>query len=638
MCGISGVFAIAGALDETIYASIDAMTDALRHRGPDGRGVFVDHRVALGHRRLAIIDREGGVQPMRNEDGSCRIVFNGEIYNHHELRKRLIARGHTFTTSSDTEAIVHAYEEYGTACVDHLEGMFAFAVYDTRRRRLFLARDRVGKKPLFYASFGRHFHFASEIKAFYESPFWNPAIDLDALETYFTLGYILAPATMYRQVRKLEPGHTLTVEDGRIAIREYWDVTEFDTDHRSEKRILEDVDATIHDAVVARLESEVPLGAFLSGGIDSGLVVSHMAAGGGGRVITTSVGFSQSPGSNELDAARLTARHFGTEHFESLSDRGPDDVLDAIVGAFDEPFADSSAVPTYFVSEAARRHVTVALSGDGGDEAFAGYDFRYVPHAVEASLRRWVPGALGRGVLRSAAASWPRAPWLPRPLRLATVLDNLGRDASEAYFSDLCFMTPHAARALVGRQPHADIRDSDAFDAVTAPYRRCGSRDAVQRAQYADLKIYLANDVLVKVDRMSMQHGLEVRCPLLDRRVVELAFRIPTSRKLRRLRGKHLLRTLARRRLPPAIATLPKKGFTAPVASWIRERHDQLSSELLAPNAFARTHLDASRVRTMLDEHRRGADHGYALWAVWMLERWSQAGHPVRAAAEPAIV
>jgi asparagine synthase (glutamine-hydrolysing) len=623
MCGICGVVALEGRLDPAVRSSIDAMTASLQHRGPDGQGVMSDASAALGHRRLAIIDRATGAQPMTNEDGSCWVVFNGEIYNHHGLRQRLEQRGHVFTTKSDTECIVHAYEEFGTSCVDHFEGMFAFAVYDSRRREVFIARDRLGKKPLFYATFGRALHFGSEIKALRASPHWDAEIDLSQLEAYLSLGYVLAPATMYRHVRKLPAGHWLRASRFGIEVQRYWDVERFDDYQGSDSELSNEIDETIRTAVRDRLESEVPLGAFLSGGIDSGLVVSYMAETLGPGVITTSVGFGTAD--DELDAAQLTATRFQTEHHVEVVQPDPASVIDRIVDGFDEPFADASAVPTFHVAGMAKRRVTVVLSGDGGDEAFGGYGFRYAPHAVESMARAWLPGRPGRAAAAWLGERWPRPLWMPKPLRWGTLLENIARDPAAAYFSDLCLVKPHVARGILGLPAHRDPSTSDVYEAVTEPYRRCSSLSAVQRAQYADLKIYLANDVLVKVDRMTMQHGVEVRAPLLDRRVIELAFRIPTARKMPRLQSKYLLRQLARRRLPSELVSLPKHGFHAPMREWLAGPcAARFRDDVLAPGAAVRGLVDVPRVRGLFDDHAAGrADYGQALWSVWMLARWS---------------
>jgi asparagine synthase (glutamine-hydrolysing) len=626
VCGICGVVSLEGELNPAVARSVQAMSDALRHRGPDGGSAYHAGWAALGHRRLAIIDRAGGEQPMANEDGHVWIVFNGEVYNHHELRRTLTARGHQFRSRSDTEAVIHAYEEFGDSCVDHFDGMFAFAIADLRKRRVLLARDRLGKKPLFYGVFDGVLHFGSEIKSLKASPLWRGDVDLNSLEGYLSLGYFLAPGTAYAHVRKLEPGHTLSVEGSRLAAHQYWDVDCFDTDTRTTDALVDELEGRLATAVSQRLESEVPIGAFLSGGIDSGLVVSHMADALGSPPITTSVGFDEAA-HNELRAAGLTASHCATRHTAAVVHPRLDDVLDPIVQAFDEPFADPSAIPTYYVSRMAREHVTVALSGDGGDEAFGGYDFRYGPHALEERARRFMPGRPGRVAASWLGARWPRSRAWPRPFRLGNVLENLGREPADAYYADLCFLKPADARALLGRAPTRTPADSPVYEAVTAPYRRCRSRSAVQRAQYADLKVYMPNDPLVKVDRMSMAHSLEIRCPLLDHHLVEFAFRIPTERKMPNRQPKSLLRRLAARRLPDGVVRGPKHGFTAPIGSWMAGPYaEQFRSDVLSTESRARTILDLSLVRRLFDEHRAGrTDHSFPLWAVWMLERWARA-------------
>jgi asparagine synthase (glutamine-hydrolysing) len=624
MCGICGAFALEAPLPPFVPAAVRAMNARLAHRGPDGEGFADLGSASLGHRRLAIIDLAGGAQPLSNEDGTCWIVFNGEVYNHRALRPRLEAAGHRFRTRSDSETIVHAWEEFGPACVDHLEGMFAFAVVDERRRELFIARDRLGKKPMYYAVLDGVLHFASELPALSETPVWKGDVDLKGLEGYLSLGYFLAPDTPFSGVYKLPPAHTLHVKAGRVETRRYWDVTDFDSDARDERAVVDEVDAALARAVSDRLESEVPLGAFLSGGIDSGLVVTYMADALGDRLVTTTVGFAEAA-HNELAAARLTAEHVGARHHETTIQPALDEVLDPATLGCGEPLADSSAIPTWYVSRSAREHVTVALSGDGGDETFAGYDFRYVPHVIEARARRMVPGTAGRRLARWTGRAWPRGANVPKALRAGTLLDNLSRDPASAFFVDLCFLKPGPTRLLLGLHA-ADETASAAYATVTDVYRRCPASEPLTRAQYTDLHVYMPNDPLVKVDRMSMQHGLEVRSPMLDRRVVETAFRIPARLRQRGRTGKWILRELARRRLPPALASMPKRGFTAPVGEWLAGPYAaRYADEALSPAAKLGSLMDLRTLRCWFDEHKaRRADHSYILWATWVLERWLQ--------------
>ncbi|MEQ1869544.1 MAG: asparagine synthase (glutamine-hydrolyzing) [Vicinamibacterales bacterium] len=622
MCGISGAFGLHGPLTPDARAAVVRINGAMAHRGPDGDGFFDQHpRASFGHRRLAIIDRAGGHQPMSNEDGSVWIVFNGEVYNHKSLRPLLEAKGHRFRTSSDTEAIVHAYEEFGPACVDRLEGMFSFAIFDGRRQEVFAARDRLGKKPFFYTTIDDVLYFASELPALKHAVGWRGDVDLSALEGYLSLGYFIAPATAFRDVFKLMPGHWLQAANGRITTKQYWDVTEFDTDDRPDDQLIAEIDETLRSAVHERLESEVPLGAFLSGGIDSGLVVSYMAEALGDRLVTATVGFGEAA-HNELETAALTAAHVKSRHYATTIRPELSEVIDSVTSHLGEPLADSSAIPTWYVSREARRHVTVALTGDGGDESWAGYDFRYVPHALEARARQFMfPGA---GALAGALGRvWPRGPRVPRPLRAATLLDNLARDPAGAYYADLCFLKPAETRRLMGRAPDSDVTKSPVYESVTEPYRRCTSKDPLQRAEYADLKVYMPNDPLVKVDRMSMAHSLEVRCPLLDRRLVELAFRIPAARKQVGGQGKVLLRTLAKRRLPGALWQMPKRGFTAPIGEWIAgPAADAFRDEVLSGGPLA-AHVDTAALSSLFADHTGGrAERGYLLWAVWVLQRW----------------
>ncbi len=624
MCGIAGKlnFDPGHAVDP---ATIRAMTAVLAHRGPDADGFYVDGAIGLGHRRLSIIDLATGDQPIANEDGSIRVVFNGEIYNFAEVRALLEPRGHRFRTHSDTEVIVHAYEEWGVASVERFRGMFAYALWDSRKRRLVLVRDRIGVKPLYYAHTQSGISFGSELKAVVEDPdvprAWSPA----AVDSYLTLQYVPTPATIYRDVRKLPAAHVLVAESGRVAVERYWDL-QFtgDGDPSRESAYLARLEALVDEAVALRLISDVPLGAFLSGGIDSSVVVAAMTAlarrngrTGPGRVATLSVGFDEQP-FDELEHARVVAQHLGTDHSERRVRPDVADLLPKLAWHFDEPFADSSAVPTYYVSAAAREQVTVALSGDGGDELWAGY----ARHRVERweSIARRRLGAAGSRIAGRLASHLPLAVKGTRSLR------HLSLSAADA-----C-ARKHAYGLFDGTETtalYADdfadaVRGNDPFDGFVRAYAACTSPDPVDRALYVDVKTYLVDDIMTKVDRMSMAVSLEAREPLLDHKLLEFAAAVPMALKLRDGRGKHLLRRLLGRRVPASIVERPKHGFEAPVGEWLRGPLAPLVDDLLLDGRLRRRGIfDDRTVASVWREHRTGArDHRHRLWSLLMLELW----------------
>ncbi len=625
MCGFVGAIALkAGGLDPAVKASLPKMADAIMHRGPDGAGYEYFPGAALGHRRLSIIDRHGGAQPMCSQSGRYWIIFNGEIYNHKALRGKLEGRGIRFKTHCDTETIVQAYQVYGADCVAMLEGMFAFAIYDKVDHVLFMARDRVGKKPLFYGQFDGHILFASEIKAMRPCPLWDGQLDWSDLEGYLSLGYFVGENSVYKKIKKLDPGCWMRIQDGRITQKTYWDIREFDSDDRPVEQIVSELETVVADAVSDRLESEVSLGAFLSSGIDSSLIVSYMADVLGKNILTATVGFDEK-GHDELPGAGLIAKRYQTNHHTQMISPDFDTIFDPIVKAFDEPFADDSAIPTYYVCQMAKQRVTVALSGDGGDEPFGGYDFRYVPHGAEDRIRRFLPVAL-RPAMGMIGRIWPSYPWLPRLLRLSTIFENLGTSRAQAYYLDLCFVKPWDARRLMGQEGKRDPTLSPVYNQVSKHYLACGSDDAMQCAMYADMKVYMPSMPLVKVDRMSMLHSLEVRCPLLDRRVIELAYRVSSKIKIQQGQSKYLLRQLGKKRLPQALLNLPKKGFSAPISRWLSHTHSQrFEEEVLCPSAAINSLLDQKFIRKCFADHRRGKfNHSKLLWGVWVLERWLQ--------------
>jgi asparagine synthase (glutamine-hydrolysing) len=621
MCGIAGISG-AGLIDSVETRDLIArMLGVVEHRGPDDEGHYVGTGVGMGMRRLAIIDLASGRQPISNEDGSIWIVFNGEIYNYRELRELLLARGHKLRTRTDTETIAHLYEDEGERCVERLRGMFAFAVWDRRERSLFLARDRVGKKPLHYALAGRTLVFGSEIKSLLQHPGVKREINLQAISDFLSFGYVPDPATAFTGVRKLPPGYTLTFKDGLIRTRPYWD---FDYSknpgnpgepEEPEERYVGRLRELIAESVRVRLESDVPLGAFLSGGIDSSLVVAMMAREM--KVKTFSIGFSDA-GFDELHYARIAARHFGADHHEFVVTPDICRLVEEIVWHHDEPFADVSSVPTYVVSKMARQHVTVALSGDGGDEVFGGYE-RYVVDRRRGRYER-IPSFLRRGLL-SAARALPQGAYGKRFLR-NIALDPAARYVdSVTYFdrdSQLDLFSADARRATDGYDPSR--RFERTFATPVASSR-------LERLLYLDSKTYLPGDILVKVDRMSMANSLETRAPLLDHHLIEFARTIPASLKLRGMETKYILKRAAAGLVPDEIINRPKQGFDVPIRRWLnRELREMLEDTLNDRRARERGDINHRAVLAILDEHRRGVrDHSRRLWSLLTLELWRRA-------------
>ncbi len=623
MCGITGFVDFAGHDTGEARARIERVTTTIAHRGPDGAGYFVDGHVALGHRRLAIIDVAAGQQPIGAAGDQVQIVFNGEIYNYLDLRRELESRGCKFRTHSDTEVILQGYLEWGDAIAEKLNGMFAFAIWDARRRQLVLGRDRVGKKPLYWFRDGSFIAFASELKALLATGRCPQDIDPESLDCYFSFGYIPAPRTIYHSANKLRAARTLVVTESGETERQYWKLAVGEPKPTTLAAATDEFEALLDEAVRCRLMSEVPLGAFLSGGLDSSLVVSSMAKVSGRPVITNSIGFDDQE-FNELGAAGAIAKHLNTEHHEFVVEPRATNVLERIAWHCDEPLADSSAIPTWYVCEMARRNVTVALSGDGGDEAFGGYTFRYVPHMFESKLRAVLP-ALLRGPLFGALGSmWPASAKLPQPLRLKTIFENLAVPDAEAYYRDLVWLRSEARAALYTPEFVRELRGFTPVETVQPFYTRNDARSPLARSQYADIHFYMTDDVLVKADRMSMAHSLEVRCPLLDYRLIEFGMRLPDDLKVRGKSGKLVLRELAARRLPESIRNMPKRGFSIPAARWLRGDLRPMAESLLfdAGRPFAGV-LNDGVIRTMWNEHQSAArDHSVFLWGLMMLSLW----------------
>jgi asparagine synthase (glutamine-hydrolysing) len=617
MCGIAGRFNYdpLRPIDRDV---LSAMTDAVAHRGPDAAGYHVAPGIGLGHRRLSIIDLSTGDQPLANENGTVWTVFNGEIYNFADVRAELAARGHRFRTGSDTEVIVHGYEEWGERAVERFRGMFAFAVWDAPKRRLVLARDRVGVKPLYYTELpGRGVVFGSELKSLLEDPDvpreWRP----DAIDAYLTLLYIPAPATIYKAIHKLEPGHVLIAENGAIRVSRYWDLTfTGDGDAAREDEYLERLDALLAESVALRQIADVPLGAFLSGGIDSSAVAAYMVETSPRPPVTISVGFDHAD-YDELAHARSVAEHLGCEFHPRTVTPDIVSLLPTLAWHFDEPFADSSAVPTYYVSKAARELVTVALSGDGGDELWAGY----TRHRVEQWEQR-ARAALGPASVAAGAVG--RA--LPLSVKGARALRHLGANPDQAYALKHAYgmFEPDAKTRLYSGDFAASVRGSDPFARFREIYARCRSNDAIDRALYVDVHTYMVDDILTKVDRMSMAVSLEARDPLLDHRLLEFAASVPSSLKIKDGRGKYLLRKVLQRRVPAGILERGKQGFAAPIGEWLRGPLAPMTDALLADGRLRdRGIFDDREVTRLWSEHRAGrADHRHRLWQLIMLELW----------------
>lgn len=634
MCGICGILRLDGGPADGLL--LDRMNDTLAHRGPDGAGTYSDGPIALGHRRLSIIDLSTGDQPMTTADGDLTVVFNGEIYNYQELRAELSAKGHVFRTSSDTESILHGYREWGAACVERLRGMFAFGLWDRRRRRLVLARDRLGKKPLYYHHGKDRFLFASELKAILQDVTVPRDMDPQSLDLYLSFGYVPSPRSIHSRVNKLPPAHVAVLDEQGLVMRRYWRLrmSGENEPRPSFEAASEQLAAIFDEAVRLRLMSDVPLGAFLSGGVDSSAVVASMALADPGRPVrTAAIGFSERA-YDELDHARIVAERYGTDHSEFTVEADAADIARRLVRHFDEPFADSSAIPTYHVSRMAREKVTVALSGDGGDEVFAGYARRYGMVRLEDRLRNALPAALRHGLLRPLGRMYPRAGALPRPLRLKHFFGNLGRDLPEAYARDMSFYFKPEDKARLYTRDLARLVDADAARSYLGKFfAECEGCDAVSRVQYVDMMTYMTEDILVKVDRMSMAVSLEVRSPLLDHGLLEFAASLPADFKLRGATSKAVFKHMNAGRLSPELLTRRKQGFRLPISEWLRGDLRQLCEEaVFSPSSDLSAYLDLRHARKLLSAHVQGReDNANQLWALTMLGLWRQDLAPAQA-------
>lgn len=624
MCGIFGIISTSSVREEQIRTGLSL----LAHRGPDDSGIFCDGRVGIGHQRLSIIDIDSGHQPIFNEDGTKCIVFNGEIYNYLELKDLLIKKGHFFTTKSDTETILHAYEEWGEDCVQRLRGMFAFAIWDATDNRLFMARDRLGIKPLFYSEYGGRFSFASEMKAILADEAFPRDIDETAQAAYFTLSYIPASLTIFSKIRKLLPGHTLTWKDGKVHIHKYWDLCFMPDRGKGEDYFINGFMELMHDAVKMRLMSEVPFGAFLSGGIDSSVVVALMSRMIEDPVNTFCIGFGGDTGGylDERKYARMVAEKYASNHREFEVWPKPDDVIEKIVRAFDEPFADDSTIPSYYICQMARQNVTVALSGLGGDEAFAGYErylgfqLRNLYHHVPSFLRgKVIPRLIER--LPERADGHYTFNHMKRFVRAGCLRSDL------SYFSYISILNSRTREVLFADRDRFNQNYESCRDIILEHFNSSNVMDSggsLNRALYCDLMTYVPEDILAVTDRMSMHHSLEIRVPFLDHVLLEFCAKIPPAMKIKWFQKKYLLKKAVAGLIPKEVLNHRKQGFVGPMTTWLKNDMkpyvmDVLSKHSLQKHAF----LDRNGVRQVLDEHFSGREiHDTLIWAMIVYQKW----------------
>jgi asparagine synthase (glutamine-hydrolysing) len=616
MCGICGFFPKSGAIAIN-PARLGVMLGAIRHRGPDDAGTYVDERIALGQARLSIIDLAGGHQPIFNEDGTKCIVLNGEIYNYLDLRQQLLSQGHRFSTKSDTEVILHLYEDLGEGCVDAIHGMFAFAIWDSRARTLFIARDRLGKKPLYFKNGASFFAFSSEIKALMAAGFLDGRFDASAIDEFLAFNYTIGPHTAFADVQKLMPGHCLTVSASSMRIRQYWDFAGVQPTTAGFEECYERMVAAIDDSVRVRLMSEVPLGAFLSGGVDSSLIVAVMTKLTQRPVQTFTVGYEDAPHVSELAYARLAAKHVGADHHEFvLRPATFVDHVEDLVWHMDEPVGEFAAIPLALLSRLAKQHVTVMLSGEGADEIFAGYSiYRYMA-LVERyrALPGWVRRGIGNPLLRAALghrkegkyAAWPE------------------QRLEERYRGNgVCFTDTMRAKLLT-REFARSVEQGHLQRSIDGYYSKVSGRDAVSRMLYVDTKTWLPEDLLVKADKMTMAAAIELRVPFLDHRLVELVASFPTHMKIRGGRGKYIMKRYAEKLLPRAIVHRPKRGFPVPLAQWLRGPVGRMAKDVLFDNRTRqRGILNIPYLEELFRRHETGSeDYSRNIWTLLVLETW----------------
>jgi asparagine synthase (glutamine-hydrolysing) len=619
MCGIAGIVSV----DHPDTALVRRMCDVLAHRGPDGAGYHESAHAALGTRRLAIIDVAGGAQPVYNEDRTVVAVFNGEIYNFRELRAELHRRGHRLATSGDSECLVHLYEEYADRLVDHLRGMFAFAVWDSRKRRLLLARDRVGKKPLYWRRDAGSLLFGSELKSLAVDPGFKRRVDLVALHHYLTYQYVPAPWSIYEGAEKLSPGHMLTWQDGNIEVHQYWRL-----DCAAQEQVTSVPEAAerlrelLLEATRIRMVSERPLGAFLSGGVDSSAVVAAMARSASKPVKTFSIGFDDGP-FDERPYARVLATRYGTDHHELVVKPSALDVLPSLAWHFDEPFADSSAIPTFYVAQMSSQHVTVVLTGDGGDESFGGYE-RYL--AMTAMARIPVPALAQPGLRRLGSALVRAGGHGSRLRRVGRALEALNQSGSRRYARSMSYFTPEQKIQVYTDELREQLAAVDSYLLLDQAFATSNARSSIGKIMDVDINTYLPGDLLAKVDITTMACSLEARSPFLDHHLMEWAAGLPAQLKIRRGTTKFLLKQAMAPWLPPELISRRKHGFRVPLATWLRTDFRELAHDVLTDaTARSRGLFRPEAIANMLAEHDQGHDHASRLWALIQFELWHRA-------------
>lgn len=623
MCGIAGFTQYQNDIAD-VPGILSQMGEAIRHRGPDAGGEFIEDKVALCHRRLSIIDlSEAGAQPMHSPSGRYVTVYNGEIYNFQELKKELLEDGIHFRGTSDTEVLIALFEKYGPDCISMLNGMFAIAIWDTQNHTLFLARDRLGKKPLYYYNKGNRFLFASEIKSILCAPDIDRTMRADAVKDFFFYQYVPDPKTIFESVHKLPPGHWMMIDKDGSRIHQYWDVSFADTHQGSQEQIQGELFELLEDSVRTRMISDVPLGAFLSGGVDSSAVVGMMAGNSNNPVTTCAIGFNNKKFDEVVYAAKV-ANQFNTNHHEFTVQEKVEENLVSIASMFDEPFADPSFVPTYFVSQLARTMVTVALAGDGGDENFAGYG-KYLNDEFENRLRAKIPGCLRQPVLSPLSGLLKRNP-VNQLRRGGSLLHSLSVDPATGFFLSNSFFRQDIWDRLVTGQFKNETAAYDAGDVTRDYYNAADTDDHLSRLLYTDIKSYLPGDILVKVDRMSMANSLETRAPILDYRVVEYAARIPSAMKIHNKEGKAILKSSLEGFLTHETLYRKKMGFSVPLAQWLRVEIAAIAEKyLLAPNSGLSNIFDISEITSLWNQHQSGdRDYSQELWSMLVFEMWWQ--------------